>query len=336
MTDKTLTRALFESQPIKKFEEEQSTLKKMAVSIRDISLKDIVHHVYHTQTVGIDDSLVQAKILDDVVRGAEEDEGIWRQACRVFPMTAAIERFKVFTPDDIKFAPWKRGVKPQASGGSIWSVKFDCSQGAGLYALDVGFDKDQLKQGGFDGMEEALWAVGQAAGRKLLAAIVSEYTTDVDSNMTDTLANWGNAAYDSLVKMESLVAAQGMTPDVALVNPAEGYLVGTSDKFIRDDYRYAGKGIPSGVHILGSLFGRIPIYRHRDITENSMIMAAKGKSVFVGMYQDLQVENYNNVQEGLEGAVVSLQYDVKSGNDAEGPKDATSPLAKAWCVCTSA
>jgi len=301
-------------------------------TIRDISLEDVVKH---TQTVSADDSLITAKVVDSVVRGAEEDENLWRQCANVVTMSGEIVRTPLITPDDFKVYPWIERTKARQSGGSFWSVKLDCSQSAGLYATDIGFTRNDLKAGGYAKMEEALFCAGQAIGRLILQKINTKLLADVNAAMTDTLANWGANHYKALKMMESLIQAQGMKPDVALVNPTEGYDLGILDYFIRADYVAAGRATQGDLHSVGFLHNTLPIFQHRDITTASMIMLAK-KAITVGIYRDVTIENYEDVREGLEGAIASVQFDVKSGKDAEGPKDATSPLIKSWAVTTVA
>ena len=53
-------------------------------------------------------------------------------------------------------------------------------------------------------------------------------------------------------------------------------------------------------------------------------------------YRDVTIEDYEDVREGLAGSMVTVQFDVKSGKDAEGAKDSLNPVAKSWAVTTSA
>jgi len=334
MTTK-LSRELLYGDAVKQFETLKSTELNRPITIRDISLEKLVKHTY--SSVGVDDSLITAKVVDQVVRGAEEDENLWKKIAAVTPLDTEIQRVPVITPDDYIVYDWVQGTKARSMGGAIWAWKFDCSQSKGLHAADINFTKNDLRAGGFGKMEDALWCAGQSIGRHVLQAVVSELTTDVNAAMTDTLANWGAGHYKALVKMESLLAKVGMSgKTVALVNPDEGYDIGISDYFINQHYIGAAKGIPEDLHTIGDLYGRIPIYRHRDMTAASMIMALFGKAVGVGLYQDIQIDDYEDVREGIEGAIASIQFDVKSGKDVEGPKDATSPIAKSWAVCTVA
>jgi len=287
--------------------------------------------------VGTDDSLVSAKVIDSVIAGAEDDEGLWQLMAKIVYMEKAKEMVPFITADDFAPVPWVQGTAPRASGGSFWAAELDCSLDKGLYAFRVGLTKNWIRDNGFDKLEESLRAAGQAMGRQLIQATITKYLADVDATMTNTLANWGNAHYHNLVKMESLIADVGMSPTIALVNPDEGYDVGVSDYFISQDYERAARGIPRDLHAVGNLYGRIPIIRHRDVTAASMIMAAAEKAMVIGLMDEgIKIEDFDDVQQGMEGAVVSLQYCIKSGKDAAGPKDATKPTAKSWAVTTSA
>lgn len=306
-------------------------------TIRDIPLKKFA--------VGADDELLAAKVFELVVRGAEEDENLWRRSARIVQMEKEIERVPLMTPDDFAFKPWVRGTAARSSGGSFWMVELDCSDDKGLEAVDVGLSAAFVKRRGFDAVEEALISVGQAAGRLVLQAINAKYLADVSTSapdMTDTLANWGDPGgltddhYGALVTMEGLIAKNGMSPDIVLVNPDEGTDIAATDYFISQDYSLAARGIPKDLHTIGSLFGRIPILRHRDVTAASMIMAASAKSMVVGIIDDLSISDYDDVRKGMVGAVCSIQFDVKSGADAKGPAGATSPVIGAWAVCTEA
>lgn len=294
-----------------------------------------------TLTVGTDDDLIKAKLVTDVIRGAEEDENLWRAIARTVDLDEPKSLQPIITSEDFKLSPWTQGTKPRTSGGSFWGVEFDCRESKGLWAFDIGFTRNQIRDAGYDALDEALVAAGQAIGRHLIGAIDAKYIADIDATMTKNIATWdprssGQDQYGAMVGMESGLAKLGFNADIILVNPDEAADAAVLDTFIRDDYRYAAKGIPSGIHTVGALYGRIPIIRHREITAASMIMAESQKAMYLGLMEDGPViSNFENIEEGLEGAVVSIQYELKSGKDAKGPKGATKPTDKAWALCTN-
>jgi hypothetical protein len=295
-----------------------------------------------TQTVGVDDDLVRAKLVDDVIRGAEEDENLWMAMCKVVDMTDPQTRQPLITPDDFKLSPWTQGTRPRSSGGSFFGFEFDCRMDKGLYAFEVGLTSNQIRDAGYDALEEALVAAGQAVGRHLVKAIAVKYIADVDTDMSKALATWdprasGDDVYGAMVGMEAGLANLGFNADLILVNPTEGADCAVLDTFIRDDYRYVAKGIPEGIHSIGALYGRIPIVRHRDITATNVIMAETRKAMALGIMEGgPKIENFKSIEDGMQGAVVSVQYELKSGKNAAGPKGATKPTDMAWAVCTGA
>lgn len=324
------------NQRLRNFESRMSSKLDRAVTIRDIPLKKF------TEAVGIDDSLVDAKVHDLVVQGAEDDETLWTRMAQAVYMDRPKEVVEFITQDDFKLAPWTQGTKPRSSGGSFWGVELDTSVQKNLYAMDLNISRNWIRDNPASKLESALRAAGQAVGRFLIQKIVAKYIADKDASMTDTLANWGDLGaltdnhYAALVKMESLIADEGMNPDIILVNPAEGAELASYDYFVSQDYERVAKAIPQSLHSVGMLYGKIPIIRHRDVTAASMIMADAHKSMVLGIREDIKIEDYESIREGLQGAIVSVQYDIKSGKDAAGPSGATKPTDKAWAVCTSA
>jgi len=294
-----------------------------------------------TLTVGHDDDLIRAKMVTDVIRGAEEDENLWRAICKVIDMDEPKTSQAIITNEDFKLSPWTQGTKPRTSGGSFFGFEFDCRESKGLWAFNIGLTRNQVRDAGYDALDEALIAAGQAIGRHLIDAIDAKYIADIDATMTKNIATWdprgsGQDQYGAMVGMESALAARGFNADIVLCHPDEAADAAVLDTFIRDDYRYAAKGIPTSLHSIGSLYGRIPIIRHREITAANMIMAESRKAMALGIMEGGPViSNFENIEEGLEGAVVSIQYELKSGKDAKGPKGATKPTDKAWALCTN-
>jgi hypothetical protein len=286
--------------------------------------------------VTVDDELVAAKVMDTVIRGAEEEINILENFCKIVDMDAPIKSVPLITPDDFKIYQAAEPGHVQSAGGVFDRVKLDCSNQKGLYKTDVNLDKTWLRDNGWDAMEEALWAAGQAVymdvATKVLADIIADVST-ATPDMTDTVANWGASHYKALVKMDSLLRAQGFTgPFAVIINPSEVYDIMILDYFIHQDYAKAALGVPRTGALIGYLFGVTPIYCHRGQTTAYMTMLTVGKSAVLGRRMPLQMEGYDDVREGLEGSVLAIQYDFKNGSDAE----LTKPTKGSWAVAASA
>ena len=313
----------------KRFEIHYTKELQRPVTIRDFSLDTIIKKC---ETVGFNDDLITQKVYDQVVRGAEDDEALLNNIARVVDMGSEIEVVPIITPDDMKIYPGGTGLT-RSGGGVFDRVKLDCSSGKGVYKMDLGFEKWWKKSNSYGAMEEALWAAGNAIMRDVITKVIVDLETDVGTGMYNALANWGNDHYKALIKADSVIEAKGMRPDFVVVNPSEIYDILILDTFINTDTARAATGAPPrDGSMLGSLFGRIPIYSHRGATTAVMTMGVKDKAAIVGFYQPLTIEDYNDPREGLEGSVLSIQYDYKNGSDAE----MTKGTQYAWAKVTGA
>lgn len=310
---------------LKKYESEKGR------SIREIPLEKVIKHV----ETGADPSLITVKAIDTVIRGAEAVEGLWRKCARVVQMTQPKQEFPVVGYTDFKVYKGRTASAAREAGGYFDRIELDCSSGRGMRKVAVSIPSDLIRDVGFNIVEEALEMAGYVMADEVLGSIIYEYENDVDSSMTDTLANWGNDHYKALVIAVSKIAAQRMTPDIVLIHPDEMGDLLQKDYFIHGQYsQLAGKQQYQPEQGLAAyLFpNKIPIYYSPKVTAGKMIVAASQKAVIVGVRQDLTIENFNDILKGEKGGVVTMQWDTKSGKDAQK----TKPTAKAWAVVTSA
>lgn len=336
--DEPFEHALALDEYVKSFNQNLPGTRETIVTIPEIPLSKIIKDVEaHKLAIGADDALIKTKVYATVIKGSEYEESIYRRCCRVVNMETEKWGVPLITADDFKFLTWSRGTKPRGSGGSFWDVELDCSKEQGLYAVDASMNARWVRAQDYAAMEAALWCIGQQAGRLVMQAIVSGYLTDVASAMTQALSGWdsGSDHYKALGAMEAELAAQGMYPDVVMCNPDEGWDLGKLAQLQRYDYERVFTGVPDQ-HAVGALYGRIPVIRHEDVTAASIIMAASQKALVIGFYDDLTIEDYVDIREGMRGSIAYIHFDEKNGGDAMGPAGATMPTEKAWAVCTSA
>lgn len=322
-------RILFEgetAEELKKFESEKG------LTIRQIPLGWFMDKL-KTESTGVSPSLIQQKVMDVAIEGAEFID-LYSKAARVIRMTSNKFEVPVFSYTDFKpIGKGVTGAKAQESGGHIDTIELDCSNKKGLYRVKIALDKTWIRDAQWNMLEDAIRAAGYQMQDAIMAAIVAEYEGDVDSNMTDTVANWGNSHYKSLMKAISLVQAEQMYPDIVLINPTEVYDLGIEDYFIHAQYTTSGMKAAPTRGLFGYIYNNnIPIYVHYKVTSGKMTVADSQKAVVLGIRQELTIENFNDIINGEEGAVLTMQFDVKSGKDASKLK----PTKKAWAVVTSA
>jgi len=316
---------------LKKFETEKG------VPLRQIPLKDLIHFNKATQkceTVGVEPTLIAQKLMDNVIIG-QDFVPLWNKISRVVTMDVNKVEQPIISYGDFKVKKGGTGGHIRTSGGFFSNVELDTSDEQGMYRVEVALRKTWIRDNKWSAVEESFRAAGQTMYDEVLLSIITKYLADVDSTMTAALSAWGNSHYKAFVKMVSLISAKKMYPDLILIHPDELYDLGIQDYFIHQNYSaLAGKvQITPTSGLFGYLFPNdIPIYFHPNVTAASMICADSQRAAVLGVRQDLTIENFDNVIEGEEGAVVSMQWDVKTGADALP----ASNVKYAWAVCTAA
>ena len=329
-------REIFSNEKVKTYEEKLTKDANKPMTIRDLPWAELLSRC---ETAHVDDEIMETKVLDTVIRGAQDDASVLNMIARVVQMDSEIEVIPLISPDSFKWSVAAGKGKVESMGGRVDRVKLDCSVDRGLYkgALDLPSTirnlKSTARKAGL--IEEMLWAAGNAAMKSVVTTVAADLIADVDSTMTNSVANWGNDHYKALVKADALISKQtGLAgADFILINPDEKYDIGILDYFIKQEYQQAGRGIPpADPTVVGSLYGRIPIISHRGCTAATMVIGIKSMAEVVGIYQDFKVEEYSDVREGLQGSILSMQYDYKNGSNAELDK----PTLYSWATVTSA
>jgi hypothetical protein len=311
-----------------KFESEKGA------SLRDIPLsKFLKWNGKHLESTGVDPSLIEQRVMAQVISGGEFVP-LWDKVVPVFTMDADKQEVPVIYYDDFKTYSSGRGRTVRKSGGFVSGIELDCSNEAGLHRVEVAFRKTWLRNSRLDFLDTALQLAGQAMYDEVLGEIITELEADVDSTMTDTMANYGNDQFKCCVKMVSLIAAKRLYPTMILINPQELYDMFILDYFIHSNYTALGakQNIQPESGLAGYLFpNSVPIYFTPKVTAAKIICLAPQAGA-LGIRQELTFEDFDDVRNGEEGAVLSMQWDKKSGADATP----TSNVQYAWAITSAA
>ena len=304
---------------------------KIGMTIRQIPFGYFAEH-FLKQDGTIDPQLIQQKVLDLVIQGAEFIP-IYDRLATIVDMTAPKQELPVSAYTGFTVVKGSQGSGTKQAGGYTDVIELDCSNGKGMYRVDVAFEKYWIRQAQWSAVENALRDAGQVMYDAVAGAILDKLVADVDSTMTNTLANWGNGAYKSLMKSFGLLASAQIRPTAAIINPSSIVTLGAEDYFINSLYVTAGK---MDLEPESGLFGylmpmKVPIYYHYKQTAHDMTMLSVRKSAAMGIFQPLTVESFNDVWNGKEGGVLTMQFDVKDGKNANKSK----PTAKAWALVTA-
>lgn len=255
-----------------------------------------------TEVVNVAAALVQQKVLADVLHGAEHNKQ-WKDWINFAPMESSKETVPTITEDDFLVVKGTVGSQKRYAGGKFGSVSLDCSEDKGLYTLLLGIKKTWIKDNMWNAVQEAITVAGAAMYKSVATNVCTELAADAYA--TEAFAT---DLYKTIVNAISSNRTLAFNPDIVLLNPAqEGALMGL-DKFL--DINMLGRvGKLAEQGVIGNFYGSIPCYSTSVCGANPLVFTQK-KGEVVGLRQDVQVEEYDDPIQGLEGAVLTMRYDI--------------------------
>lgn len=269
-----------------------------------------------TEIVNVDAALVQQKVIADVLHGAEHNKQ-WKDWVNLVIMDTPKAVVPTITEDDFLVVKGTAGSKKRYGGGKFGSVSLDCSEDKGLHTLVIGIKKTWIKDNMWNAVQEATTVAGAAMYKKVATDVCTELAADAAG--TETFAT---DLYQTIVAAISTNRAAGYQPDIVLLAPAQEKMLMVLDKFL--DINMLGRvGKLAEQGVIGNFFGTIPCFSSSVCGANPLVFTQKKGEVF-GLRQDLQIEEYDDPIEGLEGAVLTMRYDIALAFAAAIRKCATS------------
>jgi hypothetical protein len=268
------------------------------------------------ETVNVASGLIQQKVLADVLHGAEHNKA-WKDWCRVVQMDDPKDSIPTITEDDFIIVEGAQGAKPRYAGGKFGSVALDCSEDRGLHKVILGIKKTWISDNKWNSIQEATTVAGGAAYKH----VASDLATKLAAAALGT-ETYATDLYNTAVKGISTVRKAGFNPDAMLINPDQEAVFMAMDKFISIDFLgRVGQLAEQGV--IGNFYGTIPVYSTAVCGANPIVYS-RAKGVVNGLRQDLALEDYDDPIAGLEGAVLTMRFDLATGFAAAIRKLATS------------
>jgi hypothetical protein len=257
------------------------------------------------EVLSVGAALIQQKVLADVLHGAEHNKA-WKDWAKIAEMDEPKDQIPTITEEDFIVVEGTMGSKGRYMGGKFGSVALDCSEDKGLHKIVLGIKKTWIKDSKWNSVQEATTVAGAAMYKhvatdlaaKLLASIGNTQTFDTDLYKTIAL---GIAAQRKL----------GFNADAILANPDQEGTLMVMDKFISiEQLGRVGRLAEEGV--IGNFYGTIPVYSTAVCGANPLVYT-RAKGVVVGLRQDIQLEDYDDPIQGLEGAVMTMRFDLAAG-----------------------
>lgn len=256
-----------------------------------------------TEVVNVDAALVQQKVIADVLHGAEHNKQ-WKDWVNLATMDSPKAVVPTITEDDFLVVKGTAGSKKRYGGGKFGSVSLDCSEDNGLFTLVIGIKKTWIKDAMWNAVQEATTVAGAAMYKKVATDVCAELLADTSGDQA-----FATDLYVTIVNAISARRAKGFNPDIVLLNPAQEGTLMALDKFL--DINMLGRvGKLAEQGVIGNFYGTIPCFSSSVCGVKPIVFTRKKAEVF-GLRQDLQLEEYDDPIEGLEGAVLTMRYDIE-------------------------
>jgi hypothetical protein len=203
------------------------------------------------------------------------------------------------------------GIAPPDSQALPTYTEFTVADDSKTHKNAVRVTKQAINDAKWNEIQNQLYMLGESIGSHENRDIILGFDT------ASTQA-WATDIWVTMVNGRKTMRAAGYYPDTMVVGPTAEALCLQSDKFISAYYLgQAGEAMRSGQ--IGRMTLGTDVFYSKWVddlpTEGGKavigVLVERQKGVGFGLKEDLQVENYEDVLQGLEGAVATERYDVK-------------------------
>ncbi len=287
------------------------------------------------ETVQIPSNLVNLKIADMVIEGAEPYSQ-WKEYVRVVDMPSPL--FNV--PKD-KYSDWVgfddfdrfKAVdgEPIDMGGKSAAVALNCENDNGYYRAKLGIKRNDIRDNKFLAVEQNLKNAGAVWYYGLGKKIINQYISDVGSgtDFTDTRANL-DLASSVHSQLESLVnVIRNKFPgtllnraDTAFFHPANAYETVVTSTGASGIYPFLDNRMlaPQDQDVINNsgmsqALGLKRVWETPQATDNTVVIVKRDIAHVFGLYQDLEIEDFDMTVSGITNSALSMRFDLQQAHE---------------------
>jgi len=279
------------------------------------------------ETVSIPSTLVALKVADMVIEGAEPYSQ-WKEYARVVPMPTPF--FNV--PKD-KYTDWlgynditqfrATDADPKDMGGQAQSVALNCEDNNGYYRAKVGIRRNDIRDNKFLAVEQNLKNAGAAWYFALGKFILDQYVTDATNTGTMAslkLATSIHAELEALVNVirKQFPGTQLNRADTMFMHPTDAYGTVVKSTGAGGIYPFLDNRMlaPNDEDVINNsgmakALGLKRVFETPQATAGKVIVVKRDIGEVFGLYQDLEIENFDMRVSGLTDAALSMRFDMK-------------------------
>lgn len=273
-------------------------------------IEDLFHsfslgELMRQQIVSIDPALVGVKVIDQVTKGCERVTN-FRDIFRTVEMNMPKVEVPCLDPSKIKIYKGASAAYPRVPGGYFTNVELDCSNDKGLYKIPIVLKKTWVRDNNWGAIEAALEAAGESMGYYVLDTLCDYATANKKADSA-----YSTDMYQTLVDAAMAIRARGFEQSqlVIVLDPtAHGALLKLD---VIQNVLKLGEVTRMRTGRVLSLWEDTPVFcTYAQAAADALVMA-KDSGVICGLRQDLQIESFDDPMKGVEGAVLSMQFDYK-------------------------
>lgn len=283
------------------------------------------------ETVQIPSNLVNLKIADMVIEGAEPYSQ-WKEYVRVVDMPTPL--FNV--PTD-KYSDWLgfdnfdrfKAVdgEPVDMGGKSTAVALNCENDNGYYRAKLGVKRNDIRDNKFLAVEQnlknagAVWYYG--LGKKIIDTyIANAVNTDTRANLD--LATPIHSQLEALVNVirNKFPGTLLNRADTAFFHPTNAYETVVTSTGASGIYPFLDNRMlaPQDQDVINNsgmskALGLKRTWETPQATDNTVVIVKRDISHVFGLYQDLEIEDFDMTVSGITDSALSMRFDNQKAHD---------------------
>ena len=269
------------------------------------------------ETVSVSSNLVAAKVLSTIIEGASFNGDRWRSLVNLHKLTEEQERIPIFTEDDFFVHKGPNTPAKKQSGGEVVEINFDVTKDNKDRNMWVSFKQRDVDRKKFNLIQNAL----RVAGKKFARFILDEVVEFGVNNAGSSQALGGDDRFTATTNLVATMEEAGFAPETGAMQPTDfaqvlQTQVGTGGPmpFITntmiDKSGNAVRNLKKGEDYM--LLGYIPGVKVTNTTLAGDILLIHKASLNFGLYQDVQIKNWEDPLKSLRGFEINATYEILS------------------------
>lgn len=289
------------------------------------------------ETVSIPASLVALKVADMIIEGAEPYSQ-WKEYIRVVDMPTPYFNVPMDAYTDWlgynDFTKFRAtDAEPVDMGGQEKSVKLNCEDNNGYYRTKTSVRRNDIRDNKFLSVEQNLKNAGAAWYFALGQYILSTayLTSPTNTGTMASLQLQSNSVHPELESIVNVVrkqfpGSQFNRSDTIFFHPTDAYNTIVRASIVSNSGTAVGGGYypfltntmlaPNDEDVINNsgmarAFGLKRAWETPQATAGSVIIVKRDIAAVLGLYQDLEIENFDMTVSGLSESALSMRLDVE-------------------------